>query len=113
MLRSLIKSLIASGGIVAQFVAYLTERSRGSCMATTTATRRLTTFARKRDTIATATNSIEAAIVMARISRVSGSDMSSGFGDICAGQLLLETHLMGEEQIIDIISGDGINPSSD
>jgi hypothetical protein len=39
--------------------------------------------------------------------------MSSGIGDIYVGQLLLEAHLMGEEQAIDIISGDGINPSSD
>jgi hypothetical protein len=83
--------LIASGGIVTQFVAYLTERSRGSCMATTTATRRLTTSARKGGTIATtiwettATNSIEAAIMPARIAKVSGSDMSSGIGDICVG----------------------------
>jgi hypothetical protein len=119
MLRSLIKSLIASGGIVTQFVAYLTERSRGSCMATTTTTRRLTTATRKGGTIATtiwetkATDRIEAAITLARIARVSGSDMSSGIGDIYVGQLLLEAHLMGEEQAIDIISGDGINPSSD
>jgi hypothetical protein len=119
ILRSLIKPLIASGSIVAQFVAYLTERSRGSCMATTTTTRKLTTSARKGGAIATsiwettATDSIEAAITLARIARVSGSDMGSGIGDICVGQLLLEAHLMGDEQTIDIISGDGINPSSD
>jgi hypothetical protein len=119
ILRSLIKPLIASGSIVAQFVAYLTERSRGSCMATTTTTRRLTTATRKGGTIATtiwetkATDRIEAAITLARIARVSSSDMSSGIGDIYVGQLLLEAHLMGEEQAIDIISGDGINPSSD
>jgi len=61
----------------------------------------------------TATDSIEATITLARIARVLGSDMSSGIGDIYVGQLLLETHLMGEEQAIDIISRDGINPGSD
>jgi hypothetical protein len=89
------------------------------CISDREVERRLTTATRKGGTIATtiwetkATDRIEAAITLARIARVSGSDMSSGIGDIYVGQLLLEAHLMGEEQAIDIISGDGINPSSD
>jgi len=46
------------------------------------------------------------------LTRILGSDMSSGIREIRGGHLLLETHLMGKEQAVDIITGDGIYQSS-
>jgi hypothetical protein len=123
ILRSLIKALVASAGIMAKFVANLEDGSRETgamkLLATSTSARGGTTSTREGTTVATTigksmtTGSIEVAVTLARVARIASSNMGSNIGEIRGGHLLLESHLMSQEKAVNIIMGDGVDVSSE
>jgi hypothetical protein len=108
---------------MAKFVANLADGSRGTgamkLLATSTLARGGTTSAREGTTVATTigksmtTGSIEVAVTLARVARIASSNMGSNIGEIRGGHLLLESHLMSQEKAVNIITGDGVDVSSD
>jgi hypothetical protein len=114
--------LVVGVGIMAKLVTNLADGFGGTSamrlLTSATSAKGGTTSTRQGATVATAigetttTGNIEAAVTLARMASVASSYMSNSIGEISGGHLLLESHLMGQEKTVNVITRNGIDASS-